>query len=444
MGHIASTLSEARTVISGPIARSAISGMVLRLSGMALLFAQAILAAQMLGAERYGIVSILLAIAHVAAVVVLCGFANFAVAEIPRRIQEGVSGVVPAFLHHSFSRAALACLLVLPITGVVILAILDDAPPLIALLGVAIVPLLAALQLLRGVALGLERPIQAQLPIEIVRPTLFLTALITLWLTLEVNTLNFLVFYIASAVAALLIAGSSVKTGGTAAGPANPQEAAALTSEWDRATLPFLGMHLAAILQVELATLMLGIFASPEAAGLFQPIGRISVVLLLPAYALNLRFNPRIASLHAQGQQADIARLSRKYTWASMAVMIAVGIAIGLASPWLLLLFGQEFVVGVPLVWIVVAGRIAMTAFGPALPLLTMMGQTGKALSATALSVVVEVVLAAVLILNFGLMGAAFAVAAGMSVRGLLLALVSKRACGIGLRAFWGIDKQGN
>lgn len=441
--HLALTIPSLRKSLTGPIARSAVVGVGVRLAGMALLFAQAILAARLLGTEDYGVVSILLAVAHIASAFVLFGFAHLATAEIPRQRQLGHKGVERLFLRHSARRLLGLCLVALPLSGVGIAWLLGINQPLVILLALACVPLIAGLQLLRGVALGLERPLAAQAPSELVRPALFLACMLLVWTLSSVDTFVFMALYAAIACLTLVLALPSVRAKSpqpteTEANAADPK---VLQREWDSAALPFLGMHLATLLQAELATLMLGLFASPEAAGLFQPVARISLVLMLPALALSLRFNPKIAALHTAGQREDIARLSRKYTWASTAAVAGFGAVLCAFASFVLGLFGDAFRVGVPLVWIVVAGRIAMTIFGPGAPILAMTGHSGKALKALAISLVLEALLAMTLIPYLGLEGAAISVAAGLAIRGLLLARTSQSAVNLGLAHFWGVPR---
>ena len=422
---------------SGPIARSAISGMSLRLFGLGLVFVQAVIAARLLGAEQYGIVSLLLAAVQIATAFVLFGFSGYAVAEIPRLLATNMTRGVSRFVRHSLSRIALASLVVLPVVAVAMATITSTAKPAAIALALVCVPLLATLQLFRGVALGLERPILAQAPIDIVRPALLIAALLIVWLIYSVDSVVFLGLYAAAVALSLFIALPSIRDpqqSDRSNAATKPEESA---QDWDRAARPFLAMQLVTILEVELATILLGIFATPEAVGLFQPVARMSVVLFLPVYALNLRFAPRIATLNAAGKRSDIIRLARKFTLSSSVVVVLSGLAIGFASPWLLLLFGPEFPAAAPIVWLIVAGRVGAAILGPAIQLLTMTGNSWRAVQANATGLGFEVVLGAIMISHFGLLGAGISVATGMILRAILAARNCASTLGIGVAEFW-------
>ncbi|WP_298337211.1 oligosaccharide flippase family protein [uncultured Erythrobacter sp.] len=419
-------LSRSKAVLNGPVAAGSIIGLVLRLAGLALMFVQAVIAARLLGAEQYGVVTLLLAIAQIAAAVALMGYGPFATAEIARCMKLNQFGIRKSFLKHAITRIMAVSVLVLPgayVAGRYLLGELNwqlTMPLLVA------IPILAAIQLFRGMALGLGRPFWGVAPGEVIRPALLVIALIIAALFAQVSSAIFIGLYMVTAVIALAVAFPSVRRPEIASQESDGAETAA-PQQWDRAALPFLGIHLASILQLELATLMLALLASPEAVGLFQPIARISMLLMLPLYALSVAFNPKISALYAEGETTRIEYLARKHTLAATLAIALGGLAIGLGAPLLLWLFGDEFIQAAPLVWFLVAGRIIQAACGPGAELLAMTKNTGKAFQCLGLGIIVEAGFAAVLIPIYGMTGAAVAVALGLTARsvGLLVMTIT-------------------
>lgn len=430
---IKTLLSRGIAVLKGPVARGSIVGLVLRLCGLALMFGQSVLAARLLGASEYGVVTLLLAIAQIAAVIAALGYGPFAIAQIPRTAKLGQSGVPALLLKHACKRIAALSLVLMPIAFVIAVLLLGELPWRIALPFLASIPILAAIQLFRGVSLGLGRPFWGIAPGEVIRPALLVAALIVTALFAKGSSALFITLYMISAALALAFAlphvrqGKDDTTASTTCAKAPPID----QSAWDRAALPFLGIHLASILQLELATVMLGLFASPEAVGLFQPISRISMLLMLPLVALSIGFNPKIAALYGEGKIGDIASLARKHTLAATLSIGVSGVIIGGFAPFILAIFGPEFVAGAPLVWVLVFGRIAQAACGPGGELLSMTQRSHQAVWCMGLSLLTEALLGVILIPIYGLMGAAIAVAAGLLMRGCLLAMVANRALGI-------------
>lgn len=428
--QLGTLFSRGIAIAKGPIARGSIIGLSLRLCGLALMFAQAVIAARLLGAEEYGVITLLLAIAQIASAVVLMGYGSFAVAEIARGAR------LRAFLGQSVKRIAGFSIVILPAAHLISVFLLGEVSWTIAAPLLLAIPVLAGLQLVRGVAVGLGRPFWGVAPGEVIRPAMLVGALLAAALFANTDSALFIALYMATAVIALVVALPGMRRRNAVAVPSEG-DAACDPKGWDRAALPFLGIHLATILQLELATLMLGVFATPEAVGLFQPIARISMLLTLPAYALSVSFNPKIAELYGQGSTQEIQTLARKHTLAATSVVTLAGIAIGLAAPLLLWLFGQEFTAAAPLVWFLVAGRIALSACGPGSELLAMTGRSTLALKCLALSLLAEALLAALLIPAYGLTGVAIAVALGLALRGALLAAATRSALKIGLAEFW-------
>ncbi|MEO1222542.1 MAG: MATE family efflux transporter, partial [Pseudomonadota bacterium] len=175
----------------------------------------------------------------------------------------------------------------------------------------------------------------------------------------------------------------------------------------------------------------------PEDVGLFQPIARISMLLMLPLNAMGIAFSPRVSGLYAEGKINEIRAIARVHTLTATGLLILGGLFIGLVAPYLLMLFGNEFTVAAPLVWFLVAGRIVQAACGPGMELLGMTGNTGRANSSIAISIGTEAALAALLIPAYGLTGAAIAAGLGLALRGILLAAATHSALNIGLAEFW-------
>lgn len=431
---LSSLFSRGLAVVKGPVARGSIIGLGLRLCGLGLMFAQAIIAARLLGAEDYGVVTLLLAIAQIGAAFALLGYGAFSMAEVPRGLKRGQDAIAKRLAVHGAGRIAGLSVILAPIAYASSVLLLGDLSWEVILPLLVTIPALAAIQLLRGIALGLSRPFWGVLPGEVIRPGLLVAAMVSTALYVEVSSPIFIALYMGTAVLAALVAFPTIRTK-----PAEREVTPAPIdkSHWDNNALPFLGLHLVSILQIELASLMLGLLATPEDVGLFQPIARISMLLMLPLYAMGIAFSPRVSGLYAEGKIDQIKAIARMHTQTATGLLIAGGIAIGLAAPYLLLLFGAEFTAAAPLVWILVAGRIVQAACGPGMELLGMTANTSRANSSIAISVAAEAVIAALLIPALGITGAAVAAGLGLALRGVLLAAASRSALNIGLLEFW-------
>jgi len=435
--QVSTLLARRIAVLKGPVARGSIVGLTLRLCGLALMFAQAVIAARLLGAEDYGVVTLLLAIVQIAAAFALLGYGSFAMAEVPRSLKRGHHAIARKIASHGHGRIIGLSLIVMPLTFGTAVYLLGALPWEIAVPLLSTIPALASIQLLRGIALGLARPFWGIAPGEVIRPGLLVAALIVTAFFAEASSALFLTLYMVTALIAVAVAVPTIRQNKA---PSHDREQSASTpdeDQWDRGALPFLGLHLVSILQIELATLMLGLLATPEDVGLFQPIARISMLLMLPLNAMGIAFSPRVSGLYSEGKIDQIKAIARMHTLTATGFLILGGLVIGLIAPYLLLLFGAEFTSAAPLVWFLVAGRIVQAACGPGMELLGMTGNTNRANSSIAISIGAEALFAAVLIHIYGLTGAAIAAGIGLALRGILLAAASRSALNIGLTEFW-------
>lgn len=435
--QIGTHLSRGKTMLNGPVARGSIVGLTLRLIGLGLMFMQAVIAARLLGAEDYGVVILLLAIVQIAAALVLLGYGSFAMAEVPRGLNRGQSTITRSLASYGHVRIFGLSLIVMPLTYAGSVYLLGNLDWQIAVPLLITIPALASIQLLRGIALGLARPFWGILPGEVIRPGLLVMALIATTFFAEASSALFIALYMATALIAATVAIPTIRRRCEAARNPTPDGSAPDTSHWDRSAVPFLGLHLVSILQIELATLMLGLLATPEDVGLFQPIARISMLLMLPLTAMGTAFSPRVAGLYAEGKIDQIRAITHMHTLTATGLLIGGGLAIGLTAPYLLLLFGTEFTIAAPLVWFLVAGRVVQAACGPGMELLGMTGNTSHANSCIAISIGAEALLAALLIPLYGLTGAAIAAGLGLALRGVLLAAATHSALNLGLAEFW-------
>lgn len=398
----------------GPIARSSIHSVVLRSAALAVSFAQAILAARILGAHDYGIASVTLSVAQVCATLAAFGFGSLAVREVARLGAAGQHDSLASYAQSSTRRVTILALAAGGALSTAALAgLVPDSYRTAMLVAGLLVPPLALLQLQRGISQGLGRIVMAQAPGEVLRPILAV-----------------LVLVVAAASAQPLAPGSYVAmlaaTAFVATGLALPRTLrgiwptratnvdTAQVRRWRVEAMPFLAMALTGILLGEISTLLLGWLATPGEAGLFQPVARLAPVMVLPVQAAGMRFAPRIAELWEQGKLREIAHLRRVFTIWTLALTILVSVALAAAGPWILSAFGREFAGSAALLWIVAGAQIFNAACGPVGMLLTMRGRSNAALAGQLSGLAVSCALGVWLIPEHGAFGAAISMAGGI------------------------------
>jgi O-antigen/teichoic acid export membrane protein len=150
--------------------------------------------------------------------------------------------------------------------------------------------------------------------------------------------------------------------------------------------------------------------------------------MILPLTSALMRYSPRVAEFWQKGEIDRLRAVTRTFTWTTCLLTLAAALAIALAGPWLLWIFGPEFRKSAPLLWIVAGAQVVNAACGPVGMLMVMSGCSGRALAGHLTGLVVNVALGVLLIPTHGAFGAAIAMAIGIVVWNLsMLAMARAR-----------------
>jgi O-antigen/teichoic acid export membrane protein len=420
-----------RELASGPIARASALSLVIRVAGLGLSFAQAVLTARLLGAEGYGTIAVAMAVVQVVGTICVFGLPSLAVREIPAAMASGDFARTAAFLRYSL--VAVLAFSATVGTGLAIVAGATQwvSPEYRMVLEIGALLLLpgAILALIAGSAQGFGRVVLTQVPVQLMRPA----AMVLVMAVVATAGLSFSpVDYMWSVVGAVLL--TTIAAGAWLWRSDLRHLSLTLSSApvagHFAAALPFLGLAIASILQGEINTLLLGWFAGPNETGLFQPIMRLAPVILLPVEAAGIRYAPRVSEFWSRGETHRIRSVTATFTWTTSLLTLAIALAIGLAGPWLMRAFGAEFQQSARLVWVVCAAQVFNSACGPVAILLSMSRRSGWTLAGHLLGVIVNLALGVLLIPLHGAWGATIAMAGGIVVWNVTLMAMVKAQFG--------------
>lgn len=297
------------------------------------------------------------------------------------------------------------------------------ALPLLPLLGLAA---------LRGACLrGLHRVLFAQLPETVVRPTLFLGLIGTIWLfgarlTPE-RAMGAQVFAVTGAF--LLGAVLLWRCLPREVGSATPAYA---TRAWAASALPFLLMGGLNLINYQTDLIMLGWFRSAGEVGVYRVAGVGAGLVVFVLGAANALLAPSIAALYARGERHRLQRIMTQS--ARLVLLCALPVALVLilfGRRSLAAIFGDEYAVGATALAILAAAQLANAATGSVGQLLSMTGHERDAARGIGLSALVNLALNALLIPRWGMNGAAAATAASLITWNVLLALLVHRRLGL-------------
>lgn len=420
--HLPATLSR---LFSGKVARGSSISLGIKIAALGLAFLQAVLIARLLGPKGYGAISVALSVAALLATLTTLGLGRLAVREIPRALVGQSWGVLRGLVLSTL--ICVGVVATLAGCGIALAAargyIGSDTYRMELILGGVLTPLIALLAVTTGIFQGFGRVAAAQMPSEILSPLLKVAGIIALLaLAVPASPSMVMVLILCATAFSLAVAAGLLRHHLGVAVPSKGMEICAST--WLRGGAPFLMVTFLGVALNEINTLLLGWLANPIETGLFQPLLRISSVMLIGLSAVLTAFAPRAAELHARGNRSGLASIARKATIATTLVTAIVCGAILFIAPQLLAVFGRAFAANASsLVW-VAAAQLINTGCGPVGTLLTMTGHIRSLIKAQITGLAINLLLGLWLIPTYGAHGAVLAMCGGI-VAWNILALVS-------------------
>lgn len=330
-----------------------------------------------------------------------------------------------AFAHTGTASVALAvlvCLIGFPLLG---LAEQRAAYFLAAL----VVPLMAFSRLQQGALQGMERVVAAQIPERLIRPMAF-ALLLLLWPALAEDAER----SAAGAMGWQLLAAGAAVVIGTALMARYGGEWIRSTGarfqlrSWYRCGMLVAAANLAQVVSGQAGLAILPLFEDPA------PIGYYRVALVMATfvgYSALIAVHPvgaLIARLHAEGKQADLARLvtsAARLVWVGSVLAAATLVVFG--QLLLTALFGHDFADAYPILIALVIGELCAVPASWRILVLQMTGRERMAADCLVIGAAIGLILTFVLAGLYGVVGAVIADAATRLVVSLLLVFRSRR-----------------
>lgn len=201
-----------------------------------------------------------------------------------------------------------------------------------------------------------------------------------------------------------------------------------LAKDWWRPTLPLTVIMIADNVMSRSAILALGLAGSTRNAGVFAAAYSMSCVTALPRMAVATAFAPTVSALYTQGDQVRLQSLSAKATGLSFLGTACVAVPLLILARPLLAWFGRDFVVGAPVVTILVLGQVFAAACGPQQHLITMTGHERAGAVMLAVCASLSFVSCLLVIDPFGITGAAVAMTLALVAWNVAMSIFILRA----------------
>ncbi|MBW2457693.1 MAG: oligosaccharide flippase family protein [Deltaproteobacteria bacterium] len=275
------------------------------------------------------------------------------------------------------------------------------------LLALPIVPLLGLTNLRRSVLLGLERPVLSQLVRYVARPLVFwaIVALAYLLGAVEPSAPSAMACELLACAAILGLSVWAVRRfRPTELTEASPSYA---TRAWLLAAIPMLAIAHLNTFVWRLDIIMVGALATLEGAGIYGAATQWAGVVTYPFLALTIVLSPVVSRLHARGDTATLQAIVTAGIRLATGVSTVLLVGLWLTGPWLLGIYGSDFVAGTTALTILGVGQLLTMVFGPVWIILVMTGHARVVALLLGCSAVINVSLDALLIPIWGLEGAA-------------------------------------
>ena len=306
------------------------------------------------------------------------------------------------------------------------------------LVGCALLPVVTFLLFEGSVLQGLQRHLQAQLPMNLLRPIVFGSLLLlgvfvfrtrlTVPIAVGANLIG--------ALTALVVAFSWRKR-------AMPPEVRAARPEFDKRTWARTGYPLFAVslsqvvISHQADIIVVGVMLTTAQAAVYGAASQLTMPLVLAATSVTFVAQSMIADLYSR-DPARLQSLIRAVSWLSAAVAIPIAIGLIVLGRPLLSLYGDgSYTSGHSILIILTLAQLVVGLIGSlAGYLLTMTSHEKEAAWIIGLSAALNLMLALVLTPRFGPIGTASATLIATIARSIALRVYIQRAMGLTLPAF--------
>ena len=198
-----------------------------------------------------------------------------------------------------------------------------------------------------------------------------------------------------------------------------PSQAGRTVREYYNYSLPLTLKEAGTLLQGRVDVLMVGLFLSSTAVGIYNVAVLIAGVLYIPLLAVDQLFPPLASKLVAQDKREDLAEVYSVVTRWVFSLSLPLGVLAVVYRADLLGFFGAEFTAGTLVLALFVVGQLCLVGTGPSDSLLMMTEHQYVVMANEWVFGLANIALNYLCIQAFGLTGAAVASAGVLAVRNL-------------------------
>lgn len=193
-----------------------------------------------------------------------------------------------------------------------------------------------------------------------------------------------------------------------------------LDSKLIRFSFPLMMVGLLGMIMHWIDILMLGYFLPPEEVGIYQPAVRTTGIIRLFLVSFSGIFTPMISEFLAKSAFKEMNQIYKLTCRWMITLAVPFFIVVISRSEQIMLLFGEQYIVGANLLFLLMLGMFFQAIGNPAGSTLVMAGKTKLVLFNTIIISALNVSINIIFIPKFGLMGAAW----GTAISLILLCII--------------------
>lgn len=417
----------------GVSSRLSLLAFFIRVGSAFIAFASQVLLARWMGSFEYGIFVLVWMVMVIIGSLACLGFQSSVIRFIPEYRQSGKLSELRGILvtSHVFVLLASSAIAALGIAGVWLATDFMESYYVIPFyLGLICLPMIAMSELSEGTARAHNWGNLALMPIYILRPLLILVFMGGAILAgFAPTAVTAVVASILATLAATFYQSVTTLYHAMREVPSGPRDVK--LGHWIVISLPIFMAEGFLFLLTNADVLLVGFFLQPDDVAIYFATVKTLALVHFVYFAVKAGAAQRFAQYAHGGEPAQLAAFARDTANWTFWPSLLMGLGVLVVGRPMLMLFGEGFEAGYPLLFTLVAGVMVRASVGPAEALLTMSGHQKVCAVIYGVALTFNIVLTALLIPFLGLWGVALATALAICLETVLLAFVIWRKLGI-------------
>lgn len=395
-------------------------------------FGTSILLARCLGSEQYGIYSTVLSWISVFSILAVLGYDDLLLKKLPRfssEVKDGSRFWIGFALRRSLFFSTILVVILYLITQFSSITHFYNTRH-VYLFAVLLIPLFAALHILQSSLRAKRHIIVGQMGEKTIQPVFFLLSIIFIVFFFEMNVAQVMIGRVLSFGIAVVFSIYYVAIYIPSSSLYKSDSSEINTSQ--TSAYYFLFLSLIYILISRCDILVLSLFAVPDQMiAYYNAAAKISEVTLIPFVILYTVSTPVFSELSEQKDRSNLQAFYTKSTRYGFVFVLVLFLGIYLFRSFLLSLFGDDFVQGIPVLLPLIVAKLLHAFVGPINYLMMMIGLERTVTYASLAGLIVTVVLQILFVNQGGTLAVAYATLVGFVVYEVLLCIQLYRKTGL-------------